>query len=103
MTPGQRGIAFFEAMYRRLLWMLPRDFRSAFGRDISESYHDLCRAMNAVIAFGFVAQAYEYERDHWSGNLDEPWSLLARRTREAIDRHQRSGGTVRTLARPHPW
>ena len=56
MMPGQRGIAFSEAMYRRLLWMLPRDFRSVFEQDIIESYRDLCREsyargrMQAVVA-----------------------------------------------------
>ena len=83
---------------------LPLPLRAEIKKVIdSDDYHDLCRAMNAVIAFGIVAQAYEYERDHWSGNLDEPWSLLARRTREAIEHNKRAGGTVRVLARPQSF
>ena len=83
---------------------LPMPLRAEIKKVIdSDDYHDLYRAMNAVIAFGIVAQAYEYERDHWSGNLDEPWSLLDRRTREAIERHKRAGGTVQVLARPQSF
>ena len=83
---------------------IPVPLRAEISKAIdSDDYYVLCRAFNAMIAVGIVAPAYEYEREHWSGNLDEPWSLLARRTSEAIERHKRAGGTVRVLARPQSF
>lgn len=80
---------------------IPVPLRAEISRAIdADDYYGLCRAFNAMIAVGIVAPAYEIERGRWSGNLDEPWLLLAPRVRDAIERHKQAGGTVRILARP---
>ena len=80
---------------------IPVPLRAEISKAIdADDYYDLCRAFNAMIAVGIVAPENEMERERWRGNLNEPWSLLARRTEEAIVRHKQAGGTVRILARP---
>ena len=80
---------------------IPVPLRAEISKAIdADDYYDLCRAFNAMIAVGIVAPENEMERERWRGNLDEPWRLLAPRTREAIERHKQVGGTVQVLARP---
>ncbi len=80
---------------------IPVPLRAEISKAIdSDDYYVLCRAFNAMIAVGIVAPENEMERERWRGNLDEPWRLLAPRTREAIERHKQVGGTVQVLARP---
>ena len=83
---------------------IPVPLRAEISRAIdADDYYELCRAFNAMIAVGIVAPANEMERERWRGNLDEPWSLLAQPTEEAIVRHKQAGGTVRILARPRSF
>lgn len=80
---------------------IPQPFRVEIRKAIdSDDYYELCTAFNAMIALGIVAPADEFERARLSENLDEPWLQLAPRVREALFRYKKSGGTIRTLARP---
>ena len=83
---------------------LPLPLRAEIKKVIDgDKYYALCRAMNAVIAYGIVAPAYGIEPEHWAGNLGKPWQSLAAPTREAIERHRKAGGKVRVLARPNSY